>query len=675
MAKRNKEILGAVQGTDDWLLATDCMDSVFRAIYTVLEHNTGYRGFEQIPLEIAIGVQEYDKWADLSGPKMVMENGTIAFLKDNLVRRYSELYKQNNGKSIIETFIVITDSAYQKLDVFDKINVKQIREDETKELSNMHLADVEYFRKRGQFFAFLDKIGKSTDSLFRRVDCLYVKPKEYESIKEALERNNIVFLIGDPEIGKTYCATRIMWEYYQQGILPVWHYGGEGFERARLRRKISDCDLRCNNSINYFEDIFGRTKYENREDLRRSIGAFIEKAKMVNSRVIVSSREKVFREFEQENVSENDLKQFIVEMALKKPSYTEEAMKMILFLWALEFSCTWLSNNALANQILKEATENLKTPLGLREFASSSVMVNNYSELENLIQLKAKKTQFAFGEEIAEMNKESRLFLTLVCILKSTSTIVVKEIYNRYCDELGLDLEANPIERIEAKYSSRVTKSKWSEKEEYEFTHPTYEEGVVASWNRYEIKGFFSKVIESLSTETDPHVRGSCGYLLIQYYDEIPDKEQATKIILKVLKDKKTNARMGVAQSVESNFKRIQSPINMQLLSIMMKDKNRYIRVAAVTTARYNYSRLKFSDAVAVIELGIDDRAAEVRLDAIQGVRSLLKLLPNPLIDKAFERSKDLCKYKGWDIGESAIRVHRFFKEELTELRKLDSST
>jgi len=112
--------------SDDWLLVVDCIDNVFISILRILKHNTEYREYEKIPLEIAIGIGEYDKWAKFEGRNLIFENDTIAFLKTNILKYYREWYRNKNDQSPRSTFIIITESAYQVLETWDKKICEQI---------------------------------------------------------------------------------------------------------------------------------------------------------------------------------------------------------------------------------------------------------------------------------------------------------------------------------------------------------------------------------------------------------------------------------------------------------------------------------------------------------------------------------------------------------------------
>jgi len=69
---------------------------------------------------------------------------------------------------------------------------------------------------------FLRSIGYEHElvvprSRFRNLPSLYVKPTQYDDICTKLEKDHIVFIIGEPHLGKTYTAFYLLWEYYQKG--------------------------------------------------------------------------------------------------------------------------------------------------------------------------------------------------------------------------------------------------------------------------------------------------------------------------------------------------------------------------------------------------------------------------------------------------------------------------
>jgi len=123
-----KKITGKKYGnSDDWILVSDDLISTFQSINEIYNHDTNYEGYRQVPLEIAIGTGEYDKWASFDGKELIIEQQTIEFLKTNIINEYHRYYKEsNNNQSPMSNFVILTESAFDKLDSLDKKKCTQI---------------------------------------------------------------------------------------------------------------------------------------------------------------------------------------------------------------------------------------------------------------------------------------------------------------------------------------------------------------------------------------------------------------------------------------------------------------------------------------------------------------------------------------------------------------------
>ncbi|MBE9594472.1 MAG: hypothetical protein IMF19_13460, partial [Proteobacteria bacterium] len=220
--------------------------------------------------------------------------------------------------------------------ICQKIEYKYKKDDVKEEVITFFAADVDKVQQRGRVFEFLEKIGYAGSKWYGRIDEVYVPPSEYEEMARALKEKRIVFITGTPEYGKTYTAIRLMWEYYNSGYEPGWIKGGELTERIEVRKRLENISAELKpGHIIYFEDPFGRTKYERREGLEREIGTIMESIKHVgDAYVIITSREEVFKEFEKEKISVKELKEFERKLNIKKPSYDAEKRKEILLSWA-----------------------------------------------------------------------------------------------------------------------------------------------------------------------------------------------------------------------------------------------------------------------------------------------------------------------------------------------------
>jgi hypothetical protein len=666
--KRKGEISGYKYGeSDDWLLVLDSLDLVFKIIMCILDHSTGYKEHEKIPLEIVIGTAKYDKWTKFEGSSLTIENSTIEFLKKAIPKNYRDWFKKSHQKSITSSFVAITESTYQNMEQYDKEFCKKIEPLEDTKAESFYIANLTNLQKRGFVLKFLEKIDKESTSGYRRIERIFVAPKGFEEIKETLEKDNFVFIVGDPEIGKTYTATRILWEYFLRGYEPIWNSGSETQDRAFIRKKLRECVFKPN-SVTYFEDPFGKTIFEDSEELRRTIDYIISKIQNLDAKAIITSREEVFNQFIKEKLSQKDLKALTVEMRLKKPSYDEEKMIEILTQWATEFECKWLQDESLKAFVILQARKKLTTPLSLRDFALSSKNSLDKSQLDSLINEKSKAVKAAFAEEIAKMPKEKILFLTIIAILKPVKIPIVKSKYQELCENFGFDIDQYSFESLQNHFSAKIGRD-WDE-DYFEFTHPSYEEGIITSWNRIEIMNFFLKILDTLIRDENPRVRGSCGVILIKNLTEFRFEQKAEEFIEKILRDKKADTRFGVADAVSVYFQNLPFELGMNYVNRMINDRNRSIRIASIQTISRNFEKIPRNVALSFFEKGLEDRAAIVRLETLGCVRSHLSEMPDKLLTKTLETNEKLTNYTGWFIKFLANIDKRILEKEIKELRK-----
>jgi len=203
-------------------------------------------GYEKIPLEIAIGTGDYDEWARFDGKELIIEKSTIKFIKTKIICYYHDWYKQKHkDESPKSTFIIFTDSAYNELEPQDrricqKIECKYKKDDGKEEVITFFVADVDKVQQRGRVFEFLEKIGYAGSKWYGRIDEVYVPPLEYGDMKRTLGETRFLFITGTQELGKTYTAVRLMWEFYNRGYEPRWIKGGEPAERVKVRKRLEN---------------------------------------------------------------------------------------------------------------------------------------------------------------------------------------------------------------------------------------------------------------------------------------------------------------------------------------------------------------------------------------------------------------------------------------------------
>jgi len=576
--KRKGIIIGKHEGSDNWILVTDSLDNVFKSIFEILEHCTPYKGYRKIPLEIAIGTEYFDKWARFNGRELICEDSTIRFIKTRIINYYHKWYKNQYEESPKSTFIVFTESAYNDLEPLDKKICKEIKCQNVR----FFAANVNKFRKRGKVLEFLERIGRSGSKRYGRINDVYEPPIEYNDIKRTLEEKRIVFITGTPEYGKTYTAVRLMWEYFNKGYEPRWIRGGEERERIWVREKLVDIKSELKpQHIVYFEDPFGKTKYERREDLEREIGTIINSIQQVKDvYVIITSREEVFKEFEKEKLSASELRAFEKRINIKKPSYDYERRKEILLKWAENENCKWLRNEELKNLVLRyiKYKKILPTPLAIHDFVIATIDIEKEDELREEIEKKSEETEKNLAKEIKNMSDDKILFLSFLFISDYFDIDFVKATYQELVEELDLKdawefdrllnwFKDDKIELVDNKY--------------IKFSHPSYaqslkhilieEDGYISQIN----KKIFSKLLLKLAEKDEAAL--AVARAVADNFDKLPE-EVRNELLLKLSEE----ATWIVAKTVVYNFNRIPEEVRNKLL-LKLAEKKGAARIVAWT--------------------------------------------------------------------------------------------
>ncbi|WP_286244157.1 hypothetical protein [Methanobacterium ferruginis] len=142
---------------------------------------------------------------------------------------------------------------------------------------------------------FLNIIGLE-DERYRRIVDLYVPPTNFDEISKKLENEKLVFLVGDAEIGKTYTSIKLLFDSYLEGYEPSYYTElrpEKQFDvlNDKLEREIKD------KTVVYFEDPWGKTNFNSPETIYRDIKYLINRIYDVDTRVIITSREQIYRQF------------------------------------------------------------------------------------------------------------------------------------------------------------------------------------------------------------------------------------------------------------------------------------------------------------------------------------------------------------------------------------------
>lgn len=270
---------------------------------------------------------------------------------------------------------------------------------------------------------FAQLIGISEKSHYAQINQLFVPPIEYEDIMTLLKKEKIVIISGAPESGKTYTAIKLLWEWYIQGYFPVWEKGQSKIARENVRASlINQNDNFAPKTIYYFEDPFGKNKYEDQfDELRGEISKILLNIKSLEDTfLIITTREDIYLEHKKRNLSIVELEPYE-----KTINYNSPDDKILMAQKHGEFArCYWINKTELKDFVVANIKKDhfILHPLSILRFSKDSVNDNSI-ELLKLNLTKAKNdSSKQFAQDVLDMNDEEQLFFSIIYLLRDTIT-------------------------------------------------------------------------------------------------------------------------------------------------------------------------------------------------------------------------------------------------------------
>lgn len=151
--------------------------------------------------------------------------------------------------------------------------------------------------------SFLDELAlrTATDGLpsaYAALDRLFVAPAQYQRIRQILDEHHAVIILGDPHVGKTYCAVHLLWDLFRKtGRLPRWislNQLSEALQSPGGTFELQVKQLLGNGTAVYLEDPFGTTAPVDMRDFVNNLKVFFRYVREADVRVVITSRSYVF---------------------------------------------------------------------------------------------------------------------------------------------------------------------------------------------------------------------------------------------------------------------------------------------------------------------------------------------------------------------------------------------
>ncbi|MBM7861586.1 hypothetical protein JOD27_005415 [Lentzea nigeriaca] len=226
----------------------------------------------------------------------------------------------------------------------------------------------------------LDASDSTGLSPYRAIDRLFVPPKQYDRIRQVLAKQHAVVILGDPHMGKTYSAVRLLWELYRdEGRPPRWINSNrlatalqspEGNFETQIKQ------LFPKGSAVYLEDPFGTTVPLDMRDFVDNLKSFFRIVKNSDVRVVITSRSHVFNQ-----AIPNLLADYVVtlsqQLVLDK-SYDQEDLFELIERYLREYRVAW--RHQATPDIMTAVAAELRAPHNIALFITATRNVKKIKE-------------------------------------------------------------------------------------------------------------------------------------------------------------------------------------------------------------------------------------------------------------------------------------------------------
>jgi hypothetical protein len=357
---------------------------------------------------------------------------------------------------------------------------------------------------------FLKAIGYEHEltarySRLKHLPTLYVRPTEYDDIRRKLEREHVVFIIGEPHLGKTYTAFHLLWEYYREGYEPLHirhdrlvnllHRHDGDLQKLLAELFVGESDVP---RVVHFDDPFGGTlerRTERTNVFARELDRFLTLAREYEHvRVVVTTRLNVFREAVGETLGRAKLDE--LEQSLRvHTSYRRETLLDILHRYTKFYRPAWASDAAVVGALDERLPALLPAPHNIEFFVRTS---ESLTTLEALLRRaeESKEMVKALADWMGYLPAPEQIFLLLVEVASSSAVLfpgtpaAAIDVEAAYMEALAYlfkrkhlpGIPTGSFESARAKFDQILVERRDEETgpARLDFVHPSYHE---AFWN------------------------------------------------------------------------------------------------------------------------------------------------------------------------------------------------
>lgn len=329
-------------------------------------------------------------------------------------------------------------------------------------------------------YDFIQAIGQNSD-IIRNIEKFYVEPNEFEEITRSLLEKNIVLILGDPGIGKTYTAIKLLFDYFKKGYTVRWISSLKREEREIQIAKITECEPSFN-EIFYIEDPFGRTSFDNSAEIKEILLPLIYRFKNSQSKLIITSRSEVFDLFSKETLDSHALWEYSQEINIRRPSYSIDKLLLIAKNY-IDYYTSWKNKLIIIKTFDRYIKRRrLLSPYSIYNIVRSFASEPSVGELEECIsQFTNRDMSIPYSDGIKKLSIPHLIGLYVVYFLSGESVAVMQETFNRtqskICSQIPI-IELTFAAIIEAQEGYRITQM-GRLRPSFRLSHPIIEDVMV----------------------------------------------------------------------------------------------------------------------------------------------------------------------------------------------------
>ncbi len=379
---------------------------------------------------------------------------------------------------------------------------------------------------------FLQSIGYGHEltvprSRFRSLPELYVKPTEYDDICSKLEKEHIIFIIGEPHLGKTYTALYLLWEYYQKGyetlhikhdqLVTLLHQNNGDMKKLLLNLFTS------NNGtprIIHFDDPFGETMERRSDVFARELDNFLYLVREYEHlKIIITTRLNIFRESIE--VLHDAIRLENIEKDMRvHTSYHRDILLDIFHRYSQFYRPLWISDKIIVSVLDEKLPDLLPAPHNIEFFVRTSERLTSLQDVLHHVE-SSKEMIRALGEWMASLPDYEQLFLVWLEICSTSEVIFIElpsakidleEGYNSTLAHMFVKkylsgIPSNPFSHAIDKFNMIILESRKGDdinSIKFNFVHPSYHEAFwYAIKNGHSLARWWNLIKENIQTITD----------------------------------------------------------------------------------------------------------------------------------------------------------------------------